>query len=378
MEFRRRGASPTRDAPSGATIGRRSAPVPGCAVGYPRRKDAASRGRWHEPGTGRGEILAPGCGRHPCPGGRIVTVQPEDRHRPCRAVRARRTAMRSSRHPRRPRMKLRRYLVPHVIALSLGGVAFAQETEIPLANWTAPPYWTPPAAEQARPHQTMAPGHRRSRRHDRVGVRRHHPPVHRRHPLPPRRHPARAQGRLRTRRRRAVRVPARLVRQRRDPQLRPDSRRLHRPARRRRRVVAAVPVRHRDSGRIPRILALRQRPGDRGSGGPDGAVDDARLHRPVDGDVGDHPGGRRRRRLDQRLRAVRRRCDRPGQRLLRGAAGGDERERERRGDEADGGRRDRGRHRDQRDRQRQATRSPSRQPFLRGRPVRRGRPARPV
>ena len=46
-----------------------------------------------------------------------------------------------------------------VVLLCVAGLSHAQPVappDPPLANWTAPPYWTPPAAEQARQHQILA------------------------------------------------------------------------------------------------------------------------------------------------------------------------------------------------------------------------------
>ena len=39
----------------------------------------------------------------------------------------------------------------------LGGVALAQDEEVPLSNWGAPPYWTPPVqVAEGEPDRAMA------------------------------------------------------------------------------------------------------------------------------------------------------------------------------------------------------------------------------
>ena len=40
-------------------------------------------------------------------------------------------------------MTTRRVLLPAVIIVCLGALAFAQGEPVPLANWAAPPYWNP-------------------------------------------------------------------------------------------------------------------------------------------------------------------------------------------------------------------------------------------
>ena len=45
-------------------------------------------------------------------------------------------------------MTARRLAILAVMIVCLGGLAMAQEEELPLANWGAPPYWTPPLLNQ--------------------------------------------------------------------------------------------------------------------------------------------------------------------------------------------------------------------------------------
>ena len=53
-------------------------------------------------------------------------------------------------------MKIRARCLVMAVAVLSTGVAFAQDSELPLKNWTAPPYWTPPrAAGQAAPDDQM-------------------------------------------------------------------------------------------------------------------------------------------------------------------------------------------------------------------------------
>ena len=44
-------------------------------------------------------------------------------------------------------MPARRYVVLALMFVCLGGVVLAQDEDLPLSNWTAPPYWTPPGAQ---------------------------------------------------------------------------------------------------------------------------------------------------------------------------------------------------------------------------------------
>ncbi len=53
-------------------------------------------------------------------------------------------------------MKIRVRCLVMALAVLSSGVALAQDSELPLKNWTAPPYWTPPrAAGQAAPDDQM-------------------------------------------------------------------------------------------------------------------------------------------------------------------------------------------------------------------------------
>ena len=55
-----------------------------------------------------------------------------------------------------PRCRVAVLVAVIVCLASLSHAQPAAPPDPPLANWTAPPYWTPSAAEQARPRQTMA------------------------------------------------------------------------------------------------------------------------------------------------------------------------------------------------------------------------------